>query len=99
MANNLALKQKEQNYLKSQNALREARSLFYPDLSLNARYTVAEGGRIIQFPIGDMMNPVYSTLNMLLASDQFPMQENQEFPFYRPTEHETKLSLVQPSDA
>ncbi len=94
--NNLALKQKEQNYLNSQNALREARSLFYPDLSLNARYTVAEGGRIIRFPVGDMMNPVYNTLNLLTASNLFREIPNQEFAFYRPTEHETKLSLVQP---
>jgi len=96
LSNNLALKQKEQNYLNSLNALREARSLFYPDLSLNARYTVAEGGRIIRFPVGDLMNPVYSTLNLLTASSQFPQVENQEFPFYRPREQETKLSLIQP---
>ena len=70
--------------------------MFFPDISMIARYTVAKGGRTIEFPVGDLLNPVYSTLNMLTASEAFPQIENQEFSFYRPTEHETKVSLVQP---
>jgi len=77
-------------------ALKEAKSWFYPDISINARYTVANGGRMIEFPIGDMLNPVYSSLNALIGSDQFPMMENMEFMFLRPQEHETKVSLIQP---
>ena len=96
LENNLALKQKEQNYRSSLAVLKEARAMFYPDLSFNARYTVAEGGRIIEFPLGDLFNPIYNTLNLLTASTNFKPVENQEFPFYRPTEQETKLSLVQP---
>ena len=41
--------------------------MFLPDISMNARYTVARGGRIIEFPVGDLLNPVYITLNMLTA--------------------------------
>ncbi len=93
---NQSLKQKQLDYAQNLSALKEARGLFLPDVSLNARYTVADGGRIIEFPVGDMMNPVYSTLNMLTASNMFPQIENQVFPFLRPTEHETKVSLVQP---
>ena len=96
LQNNLALRQKEVNYLKSQQVLKQARALFYPDISLNARYTVAEGGRIIEFPVGSMLNPVYQSLNLLLGSPVFEDQENQEFSFYRPSEHETRLHLVQP---
>ena len=96
LENNLALRQKEADYEKSLAALREARSFFYPDISVNARYTVARGGRIIEFPVGDLMNPVYSTLNMMLGSDYFPLIENQEFTFLREHEHETKVSVVQP---
>ncbi len=33
---------------------------------------------------------------MLTASEMFPQIDNEEFPFYRPKEHETKVSLVQP---
>jgi len=96
LENNLALKQKESNYEKSLAALSEARAMFFPDVSLNARYSVAEGGRMIEFPVGDLLNPVYSTLNMFLAEDKFPMIENREFTFLREHEHETKISVVQP---
>jgi outer membrane protein len=93
---NAALKQKMLDYSISMEALQQSKSLFYPNLSLNARYTAAFGGRTIGFPVGDLLNPVYNTLNILTQSQQFPEIENQEFNFYRPTEHETKLSLVQP---
>ncbi len=93
---NHGLKQKQLDYASNLSALKGARGLFFPDVSLNARYTVARGGRTIEFPVGDMLNPVYSTLNYLTASDMFPQIENQEFSFFRPREHETKVSLVQP---
>ena len=96
LESNKGLKQKQLDYASDLSALKEAKGMFFPDISMNARYTVAKGGRTIEFPVGDMLNPVYSTLNMLTASEVFPQIENQEFAFYRPTEHETKLSLVQP---
>jgi outer membrane protein len=96
LVNNLALKQKEVNYLKSMEVLKQARALFFPDISLNARYTAAEGGRVIDFPVGTMLNPVYQSLNFLLDQDLFPDISNMEFAFYRPTEHETKIRLAQP---
>jgi outer membrane protein len=96
LENNLALKQKETDFRKSLEALKEARGLFYPSVSVNARYTVSEGGRVIDFPVGDLLNPVYSTLNQLTSSSSFPQVENQQIRFLRPTEQETKLHLVQP---
>jgi outer membrane protein TolC len=96
LENNLALKQKEVNYQKSMEVLKQARALFFPDIGVNARWTKAEGGRVIDFPVGTMLNPVYQSLNFLLGQDLFPNIENMEFAFYRPTEHETKISLVQP---
>jgi outer membrane protein len=96
LKNNLALKQKEVNYLKSTEVLKQARALFFPDISLNARYTAADGGRVIDFPVGTMLNPVYQSLNYLLGQDLFPDISNMEFAFYRPTEHETKIRLAQP---
>ncbi len=96
LENNLALKQKKLNYRKSLEALQEARGLFFPDISFNARYSVADGGRVFDIPTGDMLNPVYSTLNQLTQSNSFPQIENQEIPFLRPNEQETKLSLRQP---
>jgi outer membrane protein TolC len=96
LRSNQALQQRQLDYSKSLAALKGAKGLFFPDISLNARYTIARGGRIIEFPVGDLLNPVYSTLNILTSSEMFPQLENQEFPFYRPREHETKLSMVQP---
>jgi outer membrane protein TolC len=96
LGNNLALKQKQSSYKVSLEALKEARGMFFPSLSMNARYTVSEGGRAIYFPLGDLMNPVYETLNQLTSSSMFPMVENEEILFLRPTEHDTKLRLVQP---
>jgi outer membrane protein TolC len=94
--NNLALQQKQSGYRKSIEVLKEAKGLFFPNISFNARYSVSEGGRVIDFPAGDLLNPVYSTLNSLTASDLFPYVENQQIQFLRPNEHETKLRMVQP---
>jgi outer membrane protein len=96
LANNLALLQKETSYRQSLEALKEARGLFYPAVSINARYTVSEGGRVIDFPVGDLLNPVYTTLNQLTGSTEFPQVENMEIRFLRPTEQETKVRLIQP---
>lgn len=96
LENNLALQQKQASYEKSLLALKEARRMFYPGLSFNARYSIADGGRVIEFPVGDLMNPVYSTLNALTGTSLFPQIENQEFTFLRSREHETKLQLIQP---
>ena len=96
LQSNQGLKQQQLEYSHDLMALREAKGLFFPDVSLNARYTVAQGGRIIDFPVGDLLNPVYSTLNMLTGTQNFPQIENESFSFYRPTEQETKASLVQP---
>ncbi len=96
LENNLALKQKETSYLKSVEALREAKGLFFPSISLNARYTVSEGGRTIDLPIGDLLNPVYSTLNQILKENRFPQIDNLSFMFLRPQEQETKIRMIQP---
>lgn len=96
LENNLALKQKEFNYMKSLSALQEAKAMFFPDIYLNARYTWTDGGRVIELPVGDMLNPVYTSLNYLLQTDEFPQIDNQEFQFLRDHEHETKISIVQP---
>jgi outer membrane protein len=107
LESNIALQQKLSSYDQSIQELRVARGLFFPSVSFNARYTVAQGGRTILFPLGDLLNDAYSTLNALSAIHglidpktggpvDFPMLENQEFKFYRPTEQETKIVVIQP---
>ncbi|MCF6405832.1 TolC family protein [Chitinophaga filiformis] len=76
---NQGLRQQHFQLDKSLYALKEAKSLFYPQVGLAGSYTKADGGRTIDVPIGDLMNPVYSTLNQLTNSQKFPQVQNQSF--------------------
>jgi outer membrane protein len=97
LESNLALQQQEFSYEKSAAALEEARGLFLPSLALNARYSRAGGGRQIEIPVGQFVNPVYQTLNYLLQQNVFPSDVGvQTFPFLREEEHETKIRAIQP---
>lgn len=77
LENNEVLKQQDFNLQKSIYALKEANGLFLPKISLEGNYFLAGGGRTVDFPAGDILNPVYSTLNQLTESNIFPMIENQ----------------------
>jgi outer membrane protein len=101
LAGNLALQQETFALDKSLEALKEARAMFLPNLSLQARYSRAGGGRVIEFPVGDLFNPVYKSLNELFRfhgiSAGFPTDlPNEIIPFLREREQETKLRVVQP---
>ena len=76
LANNLALQEKNASLEQSLLALKDAKSYFLPSVDFGASYTLAEGGRTIAFPVGDLLNPVYSTLNKLTASNNFPQIAN-----------------------
>jgi outer membrane protein TolC len=80
--------------------LDQARARYLPALDLAARYSVADGGRTIELPVGDLLNPVYATLDeLLVASGQpprFPRIDNQSITFLRGNEQETKLVVEQP---
>ena len=101
LAHNHALAAERVSLAVSSAALAEARGNFFPSLELRARYSRAGGGRVIEFPAGDLFNPVYATLNdMLVASGQAPAFPaaiaNERVPFLRAEEHDTRLRLVQP---
>ncbi len=74
--NNLVLKQKNVSLGKSLIALREAKSFFLPTTWFEGQYTVAEGGRSIDIPVGSLLNPVYKSLNQLSGQEKFPMINN-----------------------
>ncbi len=75
---NLVLRQKNIPLAKSRLALKEAEKRFKPTADFSFSYTLAYGGRTIDLPIGDLLNPVYNTLNRLTQSNQFPQLENVE---------------------
>jgi outer membrane protein TolC len=77
-------------------ALDQARALYLPSLDLTARYTHANGGRTIEFPVGDLLNPVYATLNQLTGTSKFPTIQNQQVNFQRTREQDTHITLTQP---
>jgi outer membrane protein TolC len=81
-------------------ALDQARALYLPAVDLGIRYSRADGGRSIDIPVGDLLNPVYSTLNQLLAAHGQPAPftpiANQSFQLMRPEEQQTSLLLTQP---
>jgi outer membrane protein TolC len=100
LRNNLALQGQTLEVEKAAEALAEARARFFPQLSFEARYTRAEGGREIDVPLGTALNPAYSTLNELLVAQgqpaRFPQISDTSIPFLRSEEQETKLAFRQP---
>lgn len=78
---NLVLKQRSVQLDKALLALNTAKSNFLPSVNFNASYTSAEGGRYSELPVGDMLNPVYSTLNQMTGTSAFPQIQNQQINF------------------
>lgn len=72
LQNNLSLKQEGYEIRRVAESLAQAKSLFYPRVAFNPTYSLAAGGRRLQFPVGDLLNPVYGTLNKLTGQDRFP---------------------------
>jgi len=75
-AGNLVLQEKKVTLEKSLLALKEARSLFLPTTWVDGQYLLSKGGRTIDIPAGDLVNPVYKTLNQLTGSSSFPQISN-----------------------
>lgn len=99
LASNLALRSATLEVERSQAALDAARARFFPEAALVARYTRAEGGREIELPLASVLNPVYGTLNELLAAQgqpgRFPQIDDPRFTLQREREQDTRLSLRQ----
>jgi outer membrane protein TolC len=77
LASNQSIKQQTFMLEKNVYALKEAKSMFLPNISFSTTYTKADGGRTIDFPTGDLLNGAYATLNQLTGSNSFPQLQNQ----------------------
>lgn len=97
---NLALNAAGADVRRAQAQLDEARARWRPTLALSARYSRADGGRTIDLPVGDLVNPAYRSLNQLLEAQGQPAPfadiANQQINFLREREQDTKLSLTTP---
>lgn len=80
---------------------RSARAQRLPNIELSARYSRQSGGRSIDFPAGQLFNPIHATLNDLLADrgdpPMFPTDvQDIEQPLLRRREQDTRLRLRAP---
>ena len=103
LKSNLQLQREQLNVVQSLSSLAQSRSYFFPQVSVGSAYTLAAGGRKITIPVGDLMNPVYSSINYLTATNaivgdetSFPQIENSTTTFLPNNFHETKLRIIQP---
>jgi outer membrane protein len=85
---NLKLKQERVLESRADADVREARGRFLPSVAVNARYTQQSG----TLDLGDLVNPVYATLNEVTGQDRFPT----DLSLTLPLRHESRVGLVQP---
>ena len=99
-AANLELVGAEQGVAQRLAVLDQARARFLPALDLGMRYSMADGGRQIDIPVGDLLNPVYASLNSLLTAGGQPAPftpiDNVSVPFLREEELQAVVSFTQP---
>lgn len=93
---NIVVQQKLISAEKALLSLQSAQSLYQPTFAFQGGYQTGEGGRSISFPVGDMLNPVYATLNQLTKSSAFPQIANVETNFFPRNFYDVKLTTVMP---
>lgn len=93
LKNNLALKQENLEIQKMLENIQQAKALFYPRVTFAPTYSLAAGGRRLQFPVGDLLNPVYSTLNKLTQTSVFPQIANVDELLAPNNFHDTKITV------
>lgn len=76
--------------------IKEARALYGPTANFGIQYSLARGGRSINLPIGDLLNPVYATLNQLTQSQSFPQIANTKEQFLPDNFYDAKVRIMQP---
>jgi outer membrane protein len=96
LKNNLLLREKNISLEQAKQSLKIAKSFFLPSVNLLGDYTSGKGGRSIELPIGDLLNPVYSSLNQLTQSDQFAQVENVEQNFFPNNFYDARIRTTIP---
>ena len=77
-------------------ATKVAKAMYGPEIKFGTQYTLAEGGRNISFPVGDLLNPVYSTLNSVTQTNAFPQISNVNEQFLPNNFYDAKFRITQP---
>jgi outer membrane protein TolC len=94
--NNIVLQQKNISLEKAEYALQIAKGFYYPTVAFQAGYQTAGGGRNIEFPVGDLLNNVYSTLNQLTQTNDFHPLKNQSINFLPTDFYDAKVRTTVP---
>jgi outer membrane protein len=96
LKSNLVLQQKNLSLQQAEQALQTARSYFLPSVNVLTDYTSGQGGRSISIPVGDLLNPVYASLNQMTQSDAFPQIENVKQNFFPRNFYDAKVRTSLP---
>lgn len=88
LENNLALARERLAEDQSDAAVRQARALYLPTLTFDARYSRTSG----VLDVGDLVNPAYKALNQITGSNRFPTDIDARLPLAQ----ETRFRLGQP---
>lgn len=96
LASNFAIKQQTLELEKAIKSIDIAKTNFFPRVNFAPTYSVAFGGRKINLPVGDLLNPVYQTLNELTQSNSFPQIENASEQLAPMNFHDTKMEIKMP---
>lgn len=94
--NNEQIRQQQFILSKSLYALKEAKSLFLPSINFYGAYTIADGGRRIDIPVGDLLNPVYKTLNQMTGTSNFSQVQNQSILLNPDNFYDAKIRTIYP---
>lgn len=94
---NLTLQQQQSEVSKAVQSVRQARALFYPQVTFAPTYSLAYGGRRLAFPVGDMLNPLFAAINDLTGRQDFPTDVENINELLAPHNfHDTKVSFQVP---
>ena len=85
---NLGLAQQRLEAGRAEAAVRQARGMYLPSVTVDSRYSQTAGG----MNIGDLVNPAYAALNQLLQTNQFPTNVDARLPYAQ----ETRVRVTQP---
>jgi len=96
LKSNLIVQQKNLTLQQAENGLQTAKSFFLPSVNLLGDYTSGDGGRSISIPVGDLLNPVYASLNQLTKGDAFPQIENVNQNFFPKNFYDARVRTSMP---
>lgn len=96
LKSNLVVQQRNLSLENALYSLKEAKNMYIPSVDFQAMYTTAEGGRYYEMPIGDMVNPIFTTVNEMLGQSLLPMVENERINFLPKNYYDARVRVSVP---